>query len=322
MLAALLWLRLFALNGFTESAGQQPQQESTASRCTISVNVDEVLLPITVLDRKGRFVPGLQEKNFRIFEDRVPQKIQYFEHQDLPVTVGLVIDSSGSMGPKLPEVKAAALAFALSSNPKDEMFGVNFNEKVSFSLHGDTAFVDNADQLKEAFSGIRAIGKTALYDAIAVALEHLQKGHWEKKALIVVSDGGDNASHHTWDQVARMAEESKTVIYTIGLFDENDRDQNPQVLKNLAKMTGGAAFFPETLSDVVGTCEQIAKEIRNQYNLGYISTNRTMDGKYRKIRVTAIAPKRGTLAVRTRAGYLAGSENVKEPATRETVCVQ
>ena len=184
MIGAILWSQVFAWEGFTGPAGQQPPQESREAQCTISVNVDEVRLPITVLDEKGRFVTGLEEKNFRIYEDGVLQRIQSFEHQDIPVTVGLVIDSSGSMGPKLPEVKAAALAFASSSNPKTKCSASHsmkrFHPVFPMTCRLSTMRISS----RRFFPTSDAIGKTALYDAIAVAMDHLKKGHWEKKVLI------------------------------------------------------------------------------------------------------------------------------------------
>jgi Ca-activated chloride channel family protein len=216
-----------------------------------------------------------------------------------------VVDNSGSMRPKRPEVISAALAFAGSSNAEDQMFVVSFNENVSFGLPDDTPFTDNEAQLEAALSKIAADGRTALYDAVAAALEHLKKGNRDKKVLIVVSDGGDNASQYNLAQVMTMAGQPDAIIYTIGLFDENDPDQNPHVLKQLAKATGGEAFLPESLKDVVPICERIARDIRNQYTIVYVPANSKQDGTYRLIQVKAGAQDREHLLVRTRAGYYA-----------------
>jgi Ca-activated chloride channel homolog len=274
---------------------------------TIGVNVDMVVLPATAQDHKGTLVSGLSKSDFQVYEDGVLQSIKYFSHDDIPVTVGLVIDNSGSMKPKRLEVNAAALAFARFSNPQDQMFVVNFNEKVSFGLPDQIPFTDKATQLEAALSGIAAKGQTALYDALAAALEQLKKGDRDKKVLIVISDGGDNASKHTLTQILSMVGHPGVTLYTIGIFDEEDEDRNPQVLKQLAKNTGGESFLPASLQDVGPICERIAHDIRNQYTIAYVPTNRKRDGTYRVIQVKANSPSRGHLSVRTRTGYYAPS---------------
>jgi Ca-activated chloride channel homolog len=247
----------------------RPQELSTPSRpgdeYTIRVDVDVVVLHATAQDRNNILVSGLDKDNFQVYEDGVLQPIKYFSHEDIPVTVGLVVDDSGSMGPERRDVIAPALAFARSSNPQDQMFVVYFNEKVSFGLPGDIAFTDQVAQLQAALSRVAADGETALYDAIAVALEHLKTGKRDKKVLIVVSDGGDSASKHKLAEIATMVGQPGPIIYTIGIFDDQDPDRNLGVLKRLAKGTGGQAFLPESLRDVVPICEQIARDIRNQY---------------------------------------------------------
>lgn len=235
------------------------------------------------------------------------QPIKNFSHEDIPVTVGLVIDNSGSMGPKRTDVIAAALAFARSSNPQDQIFVVNFNERVSFGLPDNTPFTDQVAQLEVALSRIRAQGETALYDALAAALEHLRMGNRDKKVLIIISDGGDNASKHKLTEIVTMVGQPDAIIYTIGIFDEQDPDRNPVMLKRLAKDTGGEAFLPESLRDIAPICEKIAHDIRNQYTISYAPTNRKRDGTYRVIEVRASAPGRGRLSVRTRTGYFAPS---------------
>jgi Ca-activated chloride channel family protein len=272
---------------------------------TVAVKVGMVVLHATVLDAKGVLVSGLEKEHFRVFEDGVPQPIDSFSREDIPVTVGLVVDNSGSMGPKRHEVIAAALAFARSSNPQDQMFVVNFNEKVSFGLPDNTLFTDEAAQLRVAMSRIAADGMTALYDAVAAALGHLKKGNRDKKVLIVISDGGDNASNQKLAQIMALARQSDAIIYPIGLFDEDDPDRNPGALRQLAEATGGEAFLPRSVKDVTPTCERIARDIRNQYTIAYIPANGKQDGTYRAIQVKAGAPGRGRLFVRTRAGYYA-----------------
>jgi len=273
----------------------------------ISVSVSSVVLHATAENNKGAPVSGLTEDDFQVYEDGALQKIEYYSHEDIPVTVGLVLDNSGSMGPKRDEVIAAAMAFSRSSNPLDQMFVVNFNEHVSFGLPADTPFTDKTTQLQAALSTFKTNGETALYDALAAALDHLKKGNRDKKVLIVVSDGGDNASKHTLGQILTMAEKSDAIIYTIGIYTEEDPDKNPGALRQLSKATGGEAFFPQSAADVVPLCVRIAHDIREQYTLAYSPTNIRPDGAYRVILVKAVAPGHGHLSVRTRTGYYAPS---------------
>ena len=199
------------------------------------------------------------------------------------------------------------------------MFVVNFNEKVMPSVtdatHSDATHSDavtpgnRADALARAISIVPAVGMTALYDASIAAFRQLQAGGPEKKVIIVISDGGDNASAHKLAEVLNMAEQSSALVYTIGIFDEEDPDKNPDVLRRLAQATGGEAFFPNQLDDVVAICEGIARDIRNQYTIGYVSSNQTKPGAYRNIRLTAAAAGHGKLHVRTRSGYIAGGNS-------------
>jgi Ca-activated chloride channel homolog len=267
-----------------------------------------VVLHATVSDRQGGFVSNLGEQDFVVYEDGRPQPIRLFRNEDIPVTVGLVVDHSTTMQSKLAEVAAAARTFVRSSNREDEMFVVNFNEIVSLGLPGRIRFTDSTAELENAITTAPADGQTALYDAIAKGLEELQAGSRDKKVLIVVSDGGDNVSAHSLAQVMNLAEQSSAVIYTVGLFDQEDPDRNPGVLKRLAQATGGEAFLPYQLSDVVTICEGIARDIRHQYTIGYVPTNPARDGSYRAIRVVARAKGHDKVSVRTRTGYRAGGE--------------
>jgi VWFA-related protein len=270
---------------------------------TLKVNANLVVLSATVLDHHNALVSGLVKENFRIYEDHVLQPIKHFSHEDIPVTVGLLIDNSGSMGSKRADVIGAALLFAQSSNPQDQIFVVNFNEHVSYGLPADMPFTDRSGQLQRALSAVQTIGETALYDAIASALDHLKLGKCDKKVLIVISDGGDNASSRSLAHVIEMAKASDAIIYAIGIFDEQDGDQNPGVLKRFAKETGGVAFFPQSSKEIASICERIARDIRNQYMLAYTPANSKLDGGYRTVDVIASSPGDGRLSVRTRAGY-------------------
>jgi Ca-activated chloride channel family protein len=308
LISALL---LIGLSGAAEPQVAEPFQ--------ISVNVDLVLLQPVVHDRNGQFASDLRERDFAVYEDGVRQSIKLFRHEDIPVTVGLVVDHSGSMKPKLADVITAARTFAEASRPDDRMFVVNFNEKVTLrspDANLPDAYLPNApqagnrsDALARAISGTPAAGKTALYDAAIEAFRQLPTSGPEKKVLIVISDGGDNASVHTLADAMRAAAESSTLIYTIGIFDDEDEDRNPGVLNRLARATGGEAFFPRERTEVVAICESIARDIRNQYTIGYVSSNTTRTGAWRSIRLTAAAPGHGKLTVRTRSGYVAGGKS-------------
>jgi VWFA-related protein len=271
----------------------------------ISTDVYNVLLDVGVRDPKGGYVSHLTKDDFQVEEDGVPQKISSFSDSDVPVTVGLVIDDSGSMRPKRAEVITAGLAFANASNPMDEIFVINFNDRVHFGLPPSLPFSDNIQKLATALERDRPEGRTTLYDAIATALEHLEKGTRDRKALVVVSDGGDNASTHKLPETMRMIEESHATIYTVGLFDLDDPDRNPGVLKRIASMSGGEAFLPEKLDDVIPICKKIAEDIRNRYTIGYVPARAAAKGGRHTIKVTAMAPHHGHLIVQTRTSYVA-----------------
>ncbi len=272
----------------------------------ISVDVNLVVLHPTVRDGNGQFASELQAQNFEVYEDGVRQTIKLFQHEDVPVTVGLLVDHSSSMRHKLAEVVAAARTFIHSSSPEDQIFVVNFNEKVTMGLPEAAGFTDSSAELERAIFRTPAGGMTALYDAVVVAQQKLQAGTHDKKVLIVISDGGDNASAHSLAEVLKIAERSSALIYTIGIFDPDDEDKNPDVLRRLARATGGDAFLPDKLDDVVAICERIARDIRHQYTLGYISSNAAKPALYRSIRVVARSAGNGKLVVRTRSGYIAG----------------
>lgn len=296
-------LPLFSILMMPLGLAQRTPVSSESS--TISVDVNLVELHVTARDRSGNFATGLRKEDFRVFEDGQPQTIRLFQHEDVPVSVGLIVDNSTSMRRKRKDVTAAALAFVRSSNPRDEIFVVNFNERASLGLPPEKRFTADAVQLEEALNGVPALGMTALYDAIHMGLTHLNHASRERKVLIVISDGGDNASTRKLQQVLAEMERSDIGIYTIGLFDEDDRDRNPGVLKAIARATGGAAFVPQGLGEVAPICERIAAEIRNQYTIGYAPSNPALDNTHRRIRVAAGSPHGGKVVVSTREGYIA-----------------
>jgi len=305
--AIVLPVLLFTFSGLAAPQVAPPVNDRDQDNLRFSVGVDLVVLQATVHDRAGHAVSGLGDHDFEVYQDGVLQPIRLFQHEDTPVTIGLVVDHSGSMREKLGEVTSAAQTFVRASNPEDQMFVVNFNEDVSLGLPSGTPFSNSADELGTAIWSAPAVGKTALYDAIVEALEGLQKGERDKKALIVISDGGDNASKSSLEHALKLAEESSAVIYTIGIFSEDDPDRNPKVLSRLAHATGGEAFFPSEAKETVEICKRIARDVRDQYTIGYSSMNGKPDA-YHAIRVTARSKQHGKLSVRTRAGYIAGGE--------------
>ena len=277
----------------------------------ISVNVDLVVLNVSVRSRDGQFVSDLREANFEVFEDGVKQSIQLFKHEDIPVTVGLVVDHSGSMRHKLTDVVTAARTFVKASSSQDEKFVVNFSDQVTLGLPAATPFTSQAEDLARAISNTPAAGMTALYDALIVARTRLQGGSRDKKVLIVISDGRDNASKNRLADVITMTQKSKALIYSIGIFESDDPDRNPGVLRRLAGATGGEAYFPRQLQDVVAVCEHIARDIREQYTIGYVSRIAVPPGTYRAIQVIARDSAKRKLAVRTRPGYFSSEESMK-----------
>ena len=271
---------------------------------TISTNVELVMLDVSVKDAKGGYVSGLAEENFRVYENKKLQPIKYFTHADIPVTVGLVVDNSGSMRSKRAEVITAALTLVRASNPQDEVFVVNFNDKVHPGLTPHVLFTDDTEMLRVALWNGESAGRTALYDAMAYSLRHLDKGRMDKRTLVVVSDGGDNASKLQWSEVMRRVEESRATIYTIGIFDANDPDRNPDVLRKLAQVSGGEYFQLSELSDVAPACRKIARDIRNRYTLAYTPAHIDSRQSERFIKVTASTPSRRRLIAHTRTRYI------------------
>ena len=282
-----------------------PDESQTGSHIKLQVNL--VVLHTTVLDDRGKFVEGLGQDNFRIYEDKVEQKLTLFKREDIPVSMGLVIDNSGSMRDKRPRVNEAALTLVQNSNPQDEAFVVIFND--DFYLDLDKDFTNSVPELKEALERIDARGSTALYDAIIGSLDHLKKGKKEKKVLLIVTDGEDNTSRNSLEKTIREIQKTDTVIYTIGLLGQESKRSAKtakRALTEIAAASGGVAYFPENVGDVHDICEQVAHDIRHQYTLGYYPLNVARDGSFRSVRVDVIPPHgKGKLVARTRNGYYA-----------------
>jgi len=271
---------------------------------TIRSDVRLVLLYVSVKDREGGFVSGLSEDNFAVIENGRPQRITTFANDDLPVTVGILVDESFSMTPKRADVLTAAQIFVEESNPRDEVFVLNFNGRVTRGLPDHVLFSDNVQQLRAALHRGIPEGKTALNDATVAGLKQLELGRRGKKTLIVISDGGDNASKHKRREMLDMVERSVATVYTIGLSDADDPDRDPGILRELAKVSGGEAYFPASPSGMVSVCRRIARDIRTRYTIGYIPQTENGVNPLRHIRVRVSAPRHARLSARTRSSYL------------------
>ena len=281
-------------------AGSPVKEESDY---TIRSDVRLVLLDVSVKDRAGGFVSGLSKDNFAVFENGHPQRITAFANYDLPVTVGILVDESYSMTPKRADVLTAAQTFIEESNPRDEVFVLNFNDRVRRGLPDRLLFSDNAQQLRSALHRGIPEGKTALNDAIVAGLQQLELGRRDKKTLVLISDGGDNASKHKRREMLDMVERNIATIYTIGLYDAEDADRDPGILRELAKITGGEAYFPLSPSGMVPVCRRIAKDIRTRYTIGYTPQTENASVPLRHIHVRVAAPGHARLFARTRSGY-------------------
>ncbi|HEV2117011.1 MAG TPA: VWA domain-containing protein [Terriglobales bacterium] len=288
-----------------QQSGQSPEGENNGVY-VFRARVEEVVLHATVYDDHDHMVTNLDKSAFQVFEDGVLQTITSFRREDIPVAVGIVIDNSGSMRDKRPAVNQAALNFVHSSNPQDEVFIVNFNDE----YYLDQDFTASIPQLKDALEKIEARGGTALYDAIVASADHLKKNaRLEKKVLLVVTDGEDNASRESLEQaVRRLQAENGPTVYTIGLLGGERQRRARRALATVAEDTGGVSFFPKDLSEVDRITQEVAHDIRNQYTIGYRPSRPQSQGGYRSIKVLAHAHGYKKLQVRTRTGYYAGSE--------------
>jgi Ca-activated chloride channel family protein len=270
----------------------------------ISVTSELVAIPVSVTDSKGNFVPGLTKANFQIFEGNQPREIALFEQEDTPVSIGLLVDHSGSMESKLPNVVTAISGFTQASNAQDEMFVVNFGDEARVETFGAKAFTSDPAEIRMAVS-LAAEGKTALYDAVFAGLKHLRAARWQKQALVIVSDGGDNASWYKYQQVLEQARQSQVAIYAIGLVDEWGEEENPRILEELCKDTGGIVFFPRVPSAIMSATASVARDLREEYMLGFVPEKGEAADSFHRIQVRVNAPERGKLHVRARPGYSA-----------------
>lgn len=281
-------------------------QRGTGGKYTLRTDAYEVRLNATVLDSDGKSILTLQKDDFRVFEDGVPQTIASFRHEDLPISLGIVIDSSGSMYDKRAAVEQAALDLIRLSNKEDEAFVVDF----SWEAFIDTDFTSDIDKLRDGLNYIKSSGGTAVYDALLASADYLAKNaKHPKQVLLVVTDGEDNASSASLEQAIRRIQDlDGPVIYSVGLLFGQDTDKREsrhakRVLETLSEQTGGAAYFPRSLKEVDSVAAQVAQDIRTQYTIAYHSTKSPTLGGYREVHVEAKAKGTGKLSVRTRTGY-------------------
>jgi VWFA-related protein len=308
-----------AANGASGATPNGEPQKRQDGMYVLHADVDEVLLDCTVIDEKGRTITDLTQRDFRVWEDGTPQTVNGFEHQDRPVSMGILVDNSGSMRDKRTAVNAAAMDLLKESNPRDAAFVVNFNDRAYL----DQGFTSDLVALNRGLSRFDSHGTTALYDAVAASADELSKhAKNRKQVLLIITDGADNASRLDLRQAIRRVQDlGGPVVYTIGLLsdaDKNDAEQARHALQMLSQETGGVAYFPRSLDEVDHIAAEIARDIRNQYTIAYRSTKPANQGGYRVVHVEASAPKAGKLTVITRHGYYANSKQQPTQTAEET----
>jgi VWFA-related protein len=275
---------------------------------TFTTNTRLVILPAIVQDKSGHLITNLTQGQFQVFEDGAPQPIKLFKREDVPVSLGIIIDSSGSMRPKREGVESAALTLVRDSNKADEVFIVNFNDEAYL----DADFSSNIEDMKKGLSHIDSRGGTAMRDAIRMSIDHMkEKAKRDKRVLLVVTDGDDNASMVSLENLVREAQSSDVLIYAIGLLTEEEKREAKHAKRSLLALTeatGGMAFFPKDVTEVESIAHEVARDIRNQYTIGYTPPTKNMDGAYHAVKVIANAPNHPI--VRTRTGYYATRDSM------------
>ena len=289
-----------------------PLRSQEQSGATFSTDTRLVVLHATVVDKSGKLVTNLAKGAFHVFEDGSEQQLKLFRREDVPVSMGIVIDNSGSMREKRKKVEDAALALVKASNPQDEVFIVNFNDEAYL----DVPMTNDVKKLEEGVARIDSRGGTAMRDAIDLSMEYLKtKAKRDKKVIVVVTDGNDNASEMTLEKLTQKSQQREVLIYSIGLLDEEEHREAKRckrALDTLATATGGLSYYPKGVDDVGAFTVKVAHDIRNQYILGYTPTNTALDGSYRQIKVVVDAHNRPI--VRTRTGYYATAEAERRTA--------
>lgn len=291
--------------------GQEAEEDSKGA-FVFRAEVQEVTLHATVVDERMRLVTNLDRSAFQVFEDGKPQRITSFRSEDIPVALAIVIDNSGSMREKRPQVNAAALNLVRASNPQDQVCVINFNNE----YYLDQDYTGNVALLRDALERIESRGGTALYDAVVATSDHLIKSaKLQKKIILVVTDGEDTASRDTLERAVRsIAVDGGPTVYTIGLLGHEREKKARRALRIMAEQTGGVSFFPADVNEVEAISQQIAHDIRNQYTIGYRPSTPKTEGGYRQVRVDAGARGYKKLSVRTRSGYYAGGQQTASAA--------
>jgi len=297
-----------------ELQSNSPQVSSGRSRgYTIGVNVDLVVMHTAVQDKNGNFVGGLKSDSFKVYEDGVQQSISSFSQEDVPVSLGILLDLSGSMRNKIEEVNKAALAFIMASNSEDQVFLIGFNDEVELIQD----FTNDIDEITDSLDNTVVSGGTALYDAIYLGVQKAQVGTQPKKAIVVISDGEDRDSYYKLDELVAKVQESDVQIYCIGFLNEVPEkglfgrwsksvpEKAHDALEMISEETGGKAFFPKKVTEMNGIVAEIAHELRNQYSIGYISSNTARDGGWRRVKITLETSGDSKYHVRYRRGYFA-----------------
>ena len=290
-----------------------PADAANAPRShSIRIDMTLVPIPVTVTDPLNRFVTGLEAKHFRLFEDKVEQKIAYLSSEDAPIAIGLVFDHSGSMGSKLQKSREAVAQLLKTANPDDEFFLVKFNDRPELAV----AFTHDADAIQNRLTFVESKGRTALLDSIYLAINQMKKARNARKALVVISDGGDNSSRYTETEIRNLVREADVQIFAIGIFEpiasrgrSAEELAGPSLLSEIAEQTGGRHFPGENLSELPDVAERIGYELHNQYVLFYSPANVLKDGKYRHVQVKLVQPK-GLPPLRAfwRLGYYAPTQ--------------
>jgi Ca-activated chloride channel family protein len=295
-----------------ELESKSPQGEKTKD-FRIGVNVDLVVIHTSITDKNGMFVTGLKKDHFRLFEDNIAQNIQSFSQEDVPVSLGIVLDTSGSMRDKIDRINQAALAFIKASNPDDEEFLIGFNSEVE--LLED--FTSDIDLISDTLNNTIVTGGTALYDAIYLAVQKAQTGSKPKKAIILITDGEDRDSYYKLDEMVAKVQESDVQIYSIGFLNafpdkglfgrwsKSEPEKAQEALKRISEETGARAFFPKDISEIDKIVAQVAHELRSQYSISYTSSNSARDGTWRRVKLALDLPIASSLHVRYRSGYFA-----------------
>jgi Ca-activated chloride channel family protein len=309
IVAVLLLIALPAVMIARAGRGRSAQENSADKKQnqTLKVDVDLVLVNATVTDQLNRYVSGLESKHFQIWEDKIEQKVSYFNAEDVPISIGIIFDVSGSMKDKIGTAREAAATFLKTGNPDDEYFLVTFANRPEVVAD----FTTDVTKLQSKLLVTPAKGMTAMYDSVYVGLEKLKEGTNPKKALLLITDGEDNRSRYTFQNVKDFVKEQDVQIYGIGIVDEWNSQLSAghtgrAMIEELADLTGGRAFFPDSVYELEDICTKIAVELKNQYVLGFHSTNGAKDGKWRKLRVKVNPPKGiEHLNVRAKSGYYA-----------------